>query len=283
MSTYRKRPNKFQRGVANVWKRIVPNLNFRWIAPWWFSEFETGDALLQGRVAQYQRETPAVLHPTIVFIWVPKAAGTSLFKVLEKSVGMAKLNVVPEIISQSDDELSQVKAVTFGHLTTDSLFDLGVLGSDELENAFTFGFVRNPFTRATSLFHYLRRQRAIPNLWSFNRFLRAIESEKPSGGLWNVVGLSQAAPMVDWMRPKSWRGPNLVLRYEDIPGSMKLLSKSIPVPQTVPHLNPSRGSEKALTISPRAVDFIRDFYREDFASFDYSTEPPEGLFRITKG
>lgn len=259
---------------------MVPNFNLRWLAPWWSAESEKREALISARTLQFKRSGPATMSPEAVFIWVPKAAGTSVFDMLSHSVGMTKHNVVPDILQKSDDELAKLNAVTFGHLTTDSLIDLGVLDSRQLEAAFTFGFVRDPFKRVASLFSYLRRQRAIPNVWSMDRFLKAIEAEKPRAGLWNVVGLSQAAPMVDWMRPSKWKGPDLVLRFEDMEGSIKELSKYIDVPSSIPHLNSSRAKNAPIPLSKAGLDFIQDYYSDDFTEFDYRPRPPEGLFEL---
>lgn len=276
------RPTKLNRAISNTWKKIVPNFNARWLAPWWVSQSEKGDALIRARTLQVHRDTPVTVRPDVLFIHVPKAAGTSIFTLLSEHIGMTKHNVFEELVDMSDTELAKLKSVSFGHLTSDSLFELGVLSSTQLESAFSFGFVRNPYDRAVSLFGYLQRQRAIPNLWSFDSFLKAIAREKPEAGLWNVIGLSQAAPMVQWMRPRTWQGPKLTLKFEDLEGSLRELSAYLPIPPQLPHLNPSRRAPQPVVVSRPGLDFIREFYAEDFAAFDYSLDLPEGLFALKK-
>ncbi len=195
---------------------------------------------------------------------------------------MKKYTVFEKLVKKSDDELARLKNISFGHITPDALLELGVLSSTQLESAFSFGFVRNPYDRAVSLFAYLRRQRAIPNLWSFDSFLRALAREKPEAGLWNVIGLSQAAPMVEWMRPRTWQGPTLTLKFEDLDGSLRELSAYLPIPPQLPHFNPSRRGRQPVVVSPRGLDFIKEFYSEDFAAFEYSLDVPEGLFALKK-
>lgn len=277
-----KRPSKLSRAVSNTWKKIVPNFNLRWLAPWWISQDEKSKALIDARTIQFRRDTPAIVRPEVLFIHVPKAAGTSIFNLLEEHIGMEKHNVFADLAALSDDELAAIKNVSFGHLTSDSLFELGVLSSSQLEEAFTFGFVRNPYSRIVSLFAYLRRQRAIPNVWSFDQFLRAVASEKPEAGLWNVIGLSQAAPMVQWMRPTYWRGPRLTLKLEEMDASLRTLSKHLPIPATLPHLNSSRRPPKPVVVSRRGIEFIRHFYADDFDEFGYSRDLPEGLFSVAR-
>ena len=276
------RPTKLSRAISNTWKKIVPNFDARWLAPWWVSQSEKGEALIRARTLQVHRNSPVTVRPDVLFIHVPKAAGTSIFTLLSEHVGMTKHNVFEDLVDMSDTELAQLKNVSFGHLTSDSLFELGVLSSAQLETAFSFGFVRDPYARAVSLFAYLRRQRAIPNVWSFDSFLKAIAREKPEAGLWNVIGLSQAAPMVQWMRPRTWHGPSLTLKFEDLEGSLKVLSTHLPIPSELPHLNPSRRAPRPVAVSPSGLDFIQDFYAEDFAAFDYSLDVPEGLFAVKK-
>ena len=240
------------------------------------------DALIRARTLQVHRDTPVTVRPDVLFIHVPKAAGTSVFTLLSEHIGMTKHIRFAKLAGQPDDKLAQMKKVSFGHLTLDSLFELGVLSNTQLESAFSFGFVRNPYARAVSLFAYLRRQRAIPNLWSFDSFLKAIAREKPEAGLWNVIGLSQAAPMVQWMRPRTWHEPTLTLKFEDLEGSLRELSAHLPIPPQLPHLNLSRRAPQPVAVSPSGLNFIREFYEEDFAAFDYSLDLPEGLFALKK-
>jgi hypothetical protein len=276
------RPSRLSRAISNTWKKIVPNFNARWLAPWWVSQSEKGEALIRARTLQANRDDPVTVRPDVLFIHVPKAAGTSILALLSDCIGMKKYIVFEKLVKKSDDELAQLKNISFGHITPDALFELGVFSSTQLESAFSFGFVRNPYDRAVSLFAYLRRQRAIPNLWSFDSFLRAIAREKPEAGLWNVIGLSQAAPMVEWMRPRTWQGPTLTLKFEDLEGSLRELSAYLPIPPQLPHLNPSRRARQPVVVSPRGLDFIKEFYSEDFAAFDYSLDLPEGLFALKK-
>ena len=276
------RPTKLSRAISNTWKRIVPNFNARWLAPWWVSQSEKGEALIRARTLQANRGDPVTVRPDVLFIHVPKAAGTSILALLSDCIGMKKYTVFEKLVKKSDDELARMKNISFGHITPDALLELGVLSSTQLESAFSFGFVRNPYDRAVSLFAYLRRQRAIPNLWSFDSFLRALAREKPEAGLWNVIGLSQAAPMVEWMRPRTWQGPTLTLKFEDLDGSLRELSAYLPIPPQLPHFNPSRRGRQPVVVSPRGLDFIKEFYSEDFAAFEYSLDVPEGLFALKK-
>ena len=88
--------------------------------------------------------------------------------------------------------------------------------------------------------------------------------------------------MVQWMRPRTWQGPTLTLKFEDLEGSLRGLSAYLPIPPQLPHLNPSRRAPQPVVVSRPGLDFIREFYAEDFAAFDYSLDLPEGLFAVAK-
>lgn len=130
----------------------------------------------------------------LVFIWIPKTAGTSIYNALNESFGMQKRKNYKEFLS-----FPNKGAVTFGHIYYNDLRALGVVSDDYHDRAYKFCFVRNPYDRAVSLFNYLKKIKFIKNNLEFENFLDDVYLKRPSIGLFNTFGLSQTNPQCDWI------------------------------------------------------------------------------------
>lgn len=130
--------------------------------------------------------------PDMVFIWIPKTAGQSVFTFLNKELGMEKLKTGNHALT-----FPNKGAVTFGHLHYLSLLEFGIVSHDFHDRAFKFSFVRNPYSRIASLYNYLTRRDLIDGQ-SFDRFLQGVFL-RPPVGLYNRIGLSQTNPQTDWL------------------------------------------------------------------------------------
>lgn len=128
----------------------------------------------------------------MVFIWVPKTAGTSVFTFLNDRVGMKKLKTAKQAMS-----FENRGAVTFGHQHYLSLLEAGIVSRDFHRRAFNFAFARNPYSRVASLYNYLT-QRNLLDAHDFDYFLDEIWYRPPIG-LYNMHGLSIANPITDWL------------------------------------------------------------------------------------
>ncbi len=150
--------------------------------------------------------------PDMVFIWIPKTAGSSVFNFLNKELGMQKLKTSNHALS-----FSNRGAVTFGHLHYMSLLHFGIVSHDFHNRAFKFSFVRDPYSRVASLYNYLTRRNLIDGQ-CFDRFLDSVFL-RPPVGMYNRIGLSQTNPQTDWLMGAS--GTLLVdriFKVEDLDG-----------------------------------------------------------------
>lgn len=221
-------------------------------------------------------QKPLDINPSVVMIHVPKTAGTSVFASLRAKTEMQKLKEYRMVASLTASQRSEVTAVSFGHMDTDSLIRARVLSPEALESAYTFGFVRNPFNRVASLYTYLLGQPWFPPKWSFDDFVEAIGQENPVPGPYNAIGLSQAAPMIRWMRPSLWSGPTDTFFFEDLKGAARTLHSRIGVDKELPHLN--AGQSQPIAAREHSIQLVRELYRDDFVAFGYDDEPPPGVF-----
>lgn len=130
----------------------------------------------------------------IVFVWIPKTAGTTIFNALHESLGMQKRKSRELFLS-----FPQRGAVTFGHVSYLDLLALGVVSNDFHESAYKFAFVRNPYDRAISLFNYFKQHKRIDDKLTFSAFLDNVHLSCPPIGIFNVSGISQANPQANWI------------------------------------------------------------------------------------
>lgn len=130
----------------------------------------------------------------ILFIWIPKTAGTTIFKSLENVLGMQKRKRQKEFLSFPNKGV-----VTFGHVSYLSLLTLGAVSQEYHLNSYKFCFVRNPYNRALSLFNYLIQEKTIDHKLEFEAFLDKIYLNRPPIGLYNSIGISQSNPQSDWI------------------------------------------------------------------------------------
>lgn len=130
----------------------------------------------------------------ILFVWIPKVAGTSVYNTMRDCFGMDKLKKIPEA-----RWFRNKGPVTFGHMCINSLLSVGYISQDYYDSAYKFSFVRDPYARSVSLFNYLKQIGKLSEHVKFREFLELIHQERCNIGLYNVRGLSQSNPQTDWL------------------------------------------------------------------------------------
>jgi hypothetical protein len=108
----------------------------------------------------------------VLFIWIPKTAGTSVYTLL-KELGMRKY----KSLDQARCRFPGSGMATFVHQSIPSLVEAGAIQEAFVRSAFKFSFVRNPYDRAVSLYYYFRRYNRLPPEMKFDRFLEILEQE----------------------------------------------------------------------------------------------------------
>ncbi len=93
------------------------------------------------------------MKKNVLFIWIPKAAGTSIRKALDK-YGCPTLTHPKSMYHDSYLSFNNKGFVTFGHVNISYLLKKGIVNREYFDGAFKFCFVRNPWDRLVSLYHY---------------------------------------------------------------------------------------------------------------------------------
>lgn len=211
--------------------------------------FRAGSSLIRPRDNSHAGEPGNVL-----FIWIPKTAGTSVFTFL-KELGMRKY----KSLDQARYRFPGSGVATFVHQSIPSLVEAGAIPEAYVQSAFKFSFVRNPYDRAVSLYHYFRRYDRLPPAMEFERFLETLEQEwdhnrnlRPPGesllsarvcyrgefvsphshtlhppGTYNVLEWSQCRPQSEWLQGMGGLDQIHLGRMENIDEDFKTILQKI--------------------------------------------------------
>lgn len=180
-----------------------------------------------------------------LFIWIPKTSGTSLVK------------SITEQYSEFTTCLTTKKILTgtHGHIKIDQIYS-----KNELNNFYLFSIVRQPYSRAVSLYEYLKKHNVIENI-TFLEFTKIIDKIPPVGR-YNTLGLSQCNPQYDWIdgieNVNIFYFENLEPLYENL----KLDKKY--------HLNRSVQSDYKKYYCLESYENIKKIYKIDFDIFKYN-------------
>jgi hypothetical protein len=213
-------------------------------------------------------------NPPAIFIWIPKAAGTSIAAALEQHGAQTLISV------QAIRKFFRHRGVvTFGHIYLPVLIRAGLVSEEFVAKAVKFAVVRNPYDRLISLFEYLRRTIWLPKTTTFNIFCHYLhEHAMEKIGLCNHDGLSQLNSQVMWLSDPSGRPTvDKIYKYEQLSSSWPELWASIGFREeapVLPRLNYSEGRRKPEEyFSTNTIKVVQEAYHEDFETLGYSAEP----------
>ena len=203
-----------------------------------------------------------------VFLWIPKTAGSSLFKILSQEVGMKKMNTPRDYLA-----FPGFGATTFGHVHYPSLVFSGIVPETFDQRAYKFTFVRDPYARVVSLYNYLKIDQGYCH--EFPKFVEDVRLRRPAVGLYNHRGLSQANPQADWLM--GWDNELIahdVFKVEQYEAALGMLAETLEF-----NIDSERKrenvSEKSILIDELddfgadVIEQITEVYSRDFDLFGY--------------
>ena len=210
----------------------------------------------------------------MVFIHVPKAAGTTIERLLDPSVN--------DPAAPPDYERAYgwcpVRRVWLQHATLQELVDFGLLDRAEAAEFFTFAVVRNPFDRAVSDYFFLRRKTM--RAGSFAEMLRG-------EGAWRALLQDRSSsryrgdhirPQVDYVTLDGQDGMDHIGRFEDLTATFEeLANRGL-------HIGDTRAVNSGRYRSDHYSHFYRDSeissvserYRDDLERFGYVFDDRRG-------
>ena len=250
--------------INEVTKRMLENSGFERT----FRGLRSDIARLAARYRTSQALHGRKQRPDMVFVWIPKTAGTSVYEALQKSCGMTKLKTV-----QSSFSFPQRGPVTFGHMSYNDLIAIGAVQRDYSQKAYKFSFVRCPYERAVSLYNYLKRGTKVDSAKSFIEFLEDVHLKRPAIGLYNTSGLSQTNPQVDWLIGRDGEFlTDQIFKLDDIGQFSDEMNIRFGITLEIEKMNVSR---KQITIhdimhKKEILEKIEEIYSRDFDLLGYT-------------
>jgi hypothetical protein len=125
-----------------------------------------------------------------------------------------------------------------------------------MKDAFTFAFIRNPYDRMVSLYHYTRKKRQVDRRFGFKRFCEVAPTIRN-------VNFSQ----LFWIFP----GVDFVGRYEDLESDFIALCDALEIKRRkLPLMNISENRKPWQEYYTKEIEeIVYKNYREDFECLGY--------------
>lgn len=216
-----------------------------------------------------------------IFVHVPKSAGTSVTELFSQYSSYRDLEVGG---TQLGEALQNEFKKRFGltkHATAGEI--RAIVGPDLWDSYFSFGIVRNPYARAQSTFHFMKRWRDnkemdrlkfIENMPDFKTFALSPKLKRKQFHrlLWSQT---------QWLCDESGKPlVDQVARLESLDADLRKIQEAIPgLPQrnklapAAPKRNKSDADDEALQQllrdEPAVEQALYEAYRDDFETFGY--------------
>ncbi|MBC7987647.1 MAG: sulfotransferase family 2 domain-containing protein [Sphingomonadaceae bacterium] len=202
-----------------------------------------------------------------VFIHIPKTAGRSVFKALQKEADGQDFDSFLEargIAAPNTDGQGYLKHHPARYVRK-------ILGAALYDSLESVTVARNPYARIWSLYRYQRLRdwdaegQPMPEIFEreFNTFVKELCEKRPR-------------PMHEYVSSRS--GERLVksiLKLESLSDDFAAWSSRIVgVPITLPEKGRTLGAVEDVPFSELSVETIQKTYALDFEMFDYDTAPP---------
>lgn len=200
-------------------------------------------------------------HPDVVFIWIPKSAGTSIYNAIKAR----KFKTIERI----EYRFCGRGVVTFGHMDYYEILRQGHVSLDFDKKAFKFAIVRDPYDRAVSLYEYLKvRNKLYHNHESFLDFLRRLNDNGIDPiGLYSSQGTSHCNPQARWIDKINM---DFIGRFENLESDLESIKSRIGISKLfIPKINTSKRGNTSEYYCPESRDLVQHIYRKDFEFFSY--------------
>ncbi|EOH6542609.1 sulfotransferase family 2 domain-containing protein [Campylobacter coli] len=189
-----------------------------------------------------------------IFIHVPKVAGSS----------------IERVIYQTDKWL-------VGHVKAS---DYTKFDKDKFDSYFSFGFVRNPYDRVVSAYHYLKNDSPDPcdikwgrlhiNNLTFEEFILSLQDEEFKE---EILSKNHFSFQYKYLCDKNMNIlVNFIGKFEKLDNDFKKNLNILRRKDSLVHINKSKHLNYRDYYNSQTYKIIREIYRDDFEIFDYDLE-----------
>ncbi|HEC1750218.1 TPA: sulfotransferase family 2 domain-containing protein [Campylobacter lari] len=190
-----------------------------------------------------------------IFIHVPKVAGSS----------------IERVIFQTDRWL-------VGHVKAS---DYIKFDKNKFESYFSFGFVRNPYDRVVSAYHYLRsgggnlydENWAKENIYKYNSFEEFVLNLQNNDERIKILNWQHFTPQYKYLCDDDKNIlVNFVGKFEKLDKDFKKILNILNRKDNLVHANKSKHCNYRDYYNVKTYEIIREIYKDDFEIFDYDLE-----------
>lgn len=237
----------------------------------------------------------------LIFFWIPKTAGSSIYKVLEKS-GCQKL-----LFYKNYSKFNNKGMVTFSHVGVNYLLKKNILTPEYYNQSRKFCVVRNPWDRMVSLYFYTKMDQRM----TFEEFVHLVHKKMklknhpffrnffpigkkllptlfykaalrisprfthflplPDVGRFNVVELSQCNEQSAWIENEQGEiVVDTICRFENLSEDFKELCNQLGIDETLPHDNRTEHKNYRFYYSEELKQMVATIYKKDIERFNYT-------------
>jgi len=198
-----------------------------------------------------------------IFVHIPKSGGTScrtaLSQILaqkEKTHWAASKTTKHETLKQVKDRFEQTKKGWW-------------LFRQKFDNYFKFGFVRNPWCRMVSFYHYLKKTEIKPEIKQINSFEHFI-TEMGQQKEW-IIKLYSMQPQYHFLIDHDGKMiADFVGRYERLEEDFNQVCVRLKLKLNLPHLNTSSHRPYQAYYNEKSKELVRQRFFKDIEYFDYT-------------
>lgn len=214
------------------------------------------------------------------FIHIPKSAGTSVTRFLSPLNGPLDLELGGTVFGEEIQGAYARRYKLRKHsMLADAQYAIDLARPPK--DMFVFTFVRNPYSRLSSIFSFLRKwedynPELLRMMKSFSSFAEFVES----GIFTRLPGPDgMFRPQCEWLKLKGKIAKNVrCFKIEDIGNAIEEIRHELEkrgadlslFPEFFPHANKSESQPfQELGLSRNLAEMIENYYRDDFENLEY--------------
>ncbi len=215
----------------------------------------------------------------LLFVHIPKTGGQSIESYILGCLGRTWAERRPYLLRGNGDP--RYGPPRLAHLTAREYLHHGYCSRRRFQRCFRFAFVRNPFTRLVSEYHYRRLEGRV----TFRSFvLERFPAPSQDDYHRRIDGFRHVLPQWRFVHDDDGRSLlSFVGRFEHLAADFAHVCAMTGLPPgPLPHHNRTRGGRPvAGYYDADTIARVRDFYAEDFCRFGYAPTPPAGAVPVT--
>lgn len=195
-----------------------------------------------------------------IFIHNPKTGGTSIEDLLD--IEASKDNLLCGDYENCDYALQHMPYKELKSAIDPTIFD----------SFFKFTFVRNPWDRLVSTYHW--RDRCYPTFSDFIYFIDKLLTRYNNNNLEDYPGFARHNAS-HYLPQYLYIGQDVkIYRFEDFNNGVKDLRKCLNITKTIKHNNISKHKHYSYYYTDDLIKIVARIYAEDIKLFNYTFEKP---------